>query len=125
MTLLSLQEVSTIANIDDDNKSELFLKLSTVERTACRHFDHPGDLLFHLTYTQVFVGVYSVKFEAILEHLVAEYFIVSPSVVMSKHKPNRLSGYFVFVVEFDGLDPRGLNSLEGGIVASQESKSLG
>ena len=31
----------------------------------------------------------------------------------------------MFVVEFDGLDPGGLNSLEGGIVASQESKSLG
>ena len=59
----------------------------------------------------------------------AEYFIAfTPSLIsqtMSKHKPNRLSCYFVFVVEFDGLDPGGLNSLEGGIVASQESKSLG
>ena len=131
MLLLSLQEESIVANIDYDNKSELFLKLGAVERTACCHLDHPSDLLFHLTQTQVFIGVYSVKFEAILEHFVAEYFIALTRILtiyiqtMGKHKPNGLSGYFVFVVELDGLDPGGLNSLEGGIVASQESKSLG
>ena len=129
MLLLSLQEESISANIDDDNKSELFLKLSTVERTTSGHFNHPRDLLFNLTQTQVFKGMYSVNFEAILEHLMTKDFITFPLhkliiFTMSKHKPNRLSGNLVFVVELDGLDPGGLDSLKGGIVASQETKSL-
>ena len=107
------------------------MKFAKIERTACRHLDNPRDLLFDLTYTQVFIAVYSVNLEAIFEHFVAEYFSASVSELiqfihtMSKQKPNGLRGYFVFVVELDGLDPGGLNSLEGGIVASQESKSLG
>ena len=118
MSLLSLQEESIGANIDDDNKSELFLTLNVIDRTACGHFNHPCDFLFHLTQTKVFKGVYSVNFEAMLEHLVAKYFIASISVTMRKHKPNGLSGYLVFVVELDGLDPGGLDSLKSGIVAS-------
>ena len=62
MPLLTLQEISFLANIDNDHKSELFLKLDTVERTVCCHLDHPNDLFFYLTRTQVFIDVYSVKF---------------------------------------------------------------
>ena len=49
MLLLSLQEVSHPANIDYDHKSELFLKLVTVEWVASCRFDHPDDLLLQLT----------------------------------------------------------------------------